>query len=123
MQTLSIAVGGAFGALLRFWMSSGVHALFGRGFPFGTLAVNVIGSLVMGVLYVYMVERGTLPAEWRAGLMIGLLGAFTTFSAFSIETISLIETGEPAKALANVFASVAMCMFACWLGLLAARQL
>ena len=121
-QTLSVALGGALGALLRFWLSSGVHTLFGRGFPLGTLAVNVIGSMAMGILYALIVERGTLPAEWRAGLLVGLLGAFTTFSAFPIETISLIEAGESAKALSNVVASVVICVGACWLGLLVARQ-
>ena len=83
-QTLAIAAGGAIGALLRFWASNGVYALLGRGFPYGTLVVNVLGSLAMGYLYIVMIERAALAPEWRAFALVGLLGAFTTFSTFSI---------------------------------------
>ncbi|MGD1984826.1 MAG: CrcB family protein, partial [Chromatiaceae bacterium] len=65
-QAVAIAAGGALGALMRFWLSSAVYAALGRGFPYGTLAVNVIGSLLMGLLYVLMLERLSLGAEWRA---------------------------------------------------------
>jgi len=81
-QLAFIAAGGAAGALMRYWMSSGIYALFGRGFPYGTLTVNVVGSLLMGFCYVFMIERMDVSVEWRAALMIGLLGAFTTFSTF-----------------------------------------
>ena len=122
-QTLAIAAGGALGALLRFWMSSGVYAWLGRGFPYGTLAVNVLGSLVMGFLYILMIERLAIAAEWRAFALIGLLGAFTTFSTFSIETLNLIEQADYAKAMANMLLSVAACVLAAFAGVWLARQL
>jgi CrcB protein len=122
-QIIAIAAGGAAGSLLRFWMSSGVHALAGRQFPYGTLAVNVLGCLLMGILFVLLTERLNLGPVWRAGLLIGLLGGFTTFSAFSMETINLIEEGAPFKALLNVLLSVSTCLAATWLGVVAGRQL
>ena len=79
-QILAIAIGGAAGAVLRYWTSTGIYALVGRTFPYGTLVVNVAGSLLMGFLYVLLVERLALSVEWRAALLIGVLGAFTTFS-------------------------------------------
>ncbi|MEE9552526.1 MAG: CrcB family protein, partial [Gammaproteobacteria bacterium] len=69
-QLAFIAAGGATGALLRYWMSSGIYALLGRGFPYGTLTVNIVGSLFMGFLYVFMIERMDVSVEWRAALMI-----------------------------------------------------
>jgi CrcB protein len=123
MQTVAIAIGGAGGALLRFWTSQGVHLLFGRSFPFGTLAVNVLGSLLMGFLTVYLLDRTQLAPEWRAALLIGLLGAFTTFSTFSIETLNLLEQGEQLKALLNIILSVGLCLAATGLGILIGRQL
>lgn len=110
------------GALFRFWLANGIHALLGRGFPYGTLTVNVIGSLLMGIFYVFLTERMDIAPEWRAGLLIGLLGAFTTFSAFSIETLHLLESGEQIKALLNIVLSVSLCITVCWLGMVIARQ-
>ena len=120
----AVAVGGAFGALLRLWVSQGVHALLGRGFPFGTLVVNVSGSLAMGVVYVVFFERHdiALPPEWRAALVVGFLGAFTTFSTFSMDTLLLVQQGEHARAGMNVVLSVVLCLAGCWLGMAAARQ-
>lgn len=123
MQLAAIAAGGALGALLRYATSLGVHHLFGRAFPYGTLSVNVLGSLLMGLLYVMLVERLALAAEWRAALLIGLLGAFTTFSTFSLETLQLIEGGEIARAGLNVVLSVVLCLAAAWLGLVIGRQI
>jgi len=122
-QLIAIAAGGAAGALLRYWVSTGVYVLLGRNFPHGTLAVNVLGSLLMGLLYVLFMERLVASPEMRAGLLIGLLGAFTTFSTFSIETLNLIEQADLLKAGLNILLSVGACILATWLGVSVARQL
>jgi len=122
-QILAIAIGGAAGAVLRYWTSTGIYALVGRTFPYGTLVVNVAGSLLMGFLYVLLVERLALSVEWRAALLIGVLGAFTTFSTFSMETFALFEDGERLKALMNIILSVTLCLVAVWLGVVAGRRL
>ncbi len=121
-QLVYIAAGGAAGALMRYWMSNGVYAFLGRGFPYGTLTVNVVGSLLMGFCYVFMIERMDVSVEWRAALMIGLLGAFTTFSTFSIETLNLLESGEQLKAALNILLSVTLCIIGCWLGMIVGRN-
>jgi CrcB protein len=77
----------------------------------------------MGFLYVWLVERSLASPEWRAGLIVGLLGGFTTFSAFSMETVSLVEGGEPLRAVLNVTASLGLCLAATWVGVVGARQL
>ena len=120
---LYIAIGGAVGSVLRYLVSIGIHALLGRGFPYGTLTVNVIGSFAMGIVYVILLERLSESAELRALLLIGLLGAFTTFSAFSIETFNLLEGGEIMKAALNVLLSVIICLLAVWTGIILGRQL
>ncbi len=122
IRLVAIAAGGAFGAVLRFWVSTGIYTLLGREFPYGTLAVNMLGSLLMGFLYIFMLER-FVSIEWRAFLLVGLLGAFTTFSTFSLETLNLIEGGELFKALLNIFISIFLCLFATWVGMQLARQL
>jgi CrcB protein len=122
-QLAAIAAGGALGALLRFWVASGVAAWLGRGFPYGTLLVNVSGSLAIGALYVLLLERADVGAVWRLFLMTGLLGAFTTFSTFSLETLVLIEAGEHLKAVLNVLLSVFLCLAAAYAGILLGRQL
>ena len=121
-QLAFIAAGGATGALMRYWLSNGIYALLGRGFPYGTLTVNVVGSVFMGFIYVFMIERMDVSVEWRAGLMIGLLGAFTTFSTFSIETLNLLESGEQLKAALNILLSVTLCILGCWLGMIVGRN-
>lgn len=122
-QLAVIAAGGALGALLRFWVASGVAAWLGKDFPYGTLIINVTGSLAIGVLYVLLVERFDVNVLWRPFLIIGLLGAFTTFSSFSLETLVLIEAGELLKAFLNVLLSVSLCLAATTVGLLLGRQL
>ena len=122
-QLIAIAAGGAAGALFRFWVSTGVYGLLGRSFPFGTLAVNVLGSLVMGFLYVLLLDRMSVVPEVRAGLLVGFLGAFTTFSTFSIETLNLIEQADFFKAGLNMVLSVTACVMACWFGVLLGRQI
>ena len=120
---LYIAGGGAVGALLRYWMSHAIHTLFGRDFPYGTLAVNVTGSILIGLLYVLSIERMDASVELRAGVMIGLLGAFTTFSTFSLETLTLIEAGDQLKAVLNITLSLTLCLTGCWAGIIIGRQI
>ena len=122
-QVLAIGIGGAIGSLLRFWMSTWVHSFVGRGFPYGTLTVNVLGCLVMGVLFVLFTERFSDSTVLRAGILIGVIGGFTTFSSFSIETFNLIEQGAHLKALANAAGSLVLCIGATWVGVIIGRQL
>ncbi len=122
-QVLAIGIGGAIGSLLRFWMSTWVHTFAGRGFPYGTLAVNVLGCLVMGALFVLFTERLSDNSVLRAGVLIGVLGGFTTFSSFSIETFNLFDQGAYLKAVANMAASLALCVGGTWLGVIIGRQI
>ena len=116
-------MGGAFGAVLRYGASLSVYSLLGRGFPYGTLFVNVSGSLLMGVLSVIMLERFNIDPEWRAAVLVGVLGSFTTFSTFSIETLNLLEQGDVMRATANIVLSVLVCLAAVWFGVLIGRQI
>ena len=118
-----IAIGGAFGAVLRYGASISVYSLLGRGFPYGTLFVNVSGSLLMGMLSVILLDRFDPGPEWRAAVLVGVLGSFTTFSTFSIETLNLLEQGDLMRALANIVLSVTVCLAAVWFGVLIGRQI
>jgi CrcB protein len=122
-ELFAIAAGGATGAVLRFWASTAVYGALGRDFPYGTLVVNVAGSLAMGFLYFWLLERSMAQPALRGFVLIGLLGAFTTFSTFSIETLNLIEAGQWAKAMVNAVSSVVLCVAAAALGLMVGRQL
>lgn len=122
-QFFAVAVGGALGSVLRFGLSNWVQALSGRSFPYGTLVVNVTGCLAMGFLFILFIDRLSDNTLWRAGLLIGMLGGFTTFSSFSIETFNLIEQGDWFRAVSNVLASVLLCLAATWIGALMARSL
>lgn len=121
-RVLYIAIGGGVGAVLRYWISTAVYQLLGRNFPSGTLVVNVLGSLLMGFLYVFLVERADIGVEWRAAVLIGLLGSFTTFSTFSIETLNLIESGEQLRAGLNIVLSIVLCLCLCWAGVVIGRR-
>lgn len=118
---LFIALGGAGGALARHGLSSWVHMFIEDRYPVGTLAVNVLGSFAIGVVYILIVERGLVHPDWRSIAMVGFLGAFTTFSTFSLETIGLLENGQPILALGYVVFSVVTCVFAVWLAMVLTR--
>ena len=118
-----IAVGGAFGAMLRFLSQATVYELYGKTFPLGTLFVNVTGSFLMGLLSIFLVEKFNLGAEWHMAILVGVLGSFTTFSTFSIETLVLFEQGDVLKAMTNVMLSVVLCIGAVWAGAFLAKQI
>jgi len=111
-----IALGGATGACLRYFLSQLMLQWFGKGFPFGTLLVNIVGSFFLGFLY-SLLEHGQLEAAlWRTTIGIGFLGALTTFSTFSVDTLMLFQQGLWLKAALNVTLNILCCLFAAWLG-------
>jgi fluoride exporter len=123
-QLLAVALGGSFGAVFRFLVSSGIYQWLGRGFPYGTLVVNIIGSFLLGLLTeALIVQKVTFAHDYRYAILVGFIGAFTTFSTFSLETLYLIEQGSLTKAAGNIFISVTACILAVWLGLLCSRGL
>lgn len=120
---IAIALGGSAGAISRYWVTSTVYLWLGHEFSYGTMIVNVLGSLVMGFLTVLLVQRFNVSDEIRLGLMVGFLGSFTTFSTFAMDTIHWLESGAILKALAYVFVSVLCCVIGAWAGLLTAKQI
>ena len=124
LKTLAfIAAGGALGAMMRFLSQATVYELVGKTFPYGTLFVNVTGSFLMGLLSIFLVEKFNLGAEWHLAILVGVLGSFTTFSTFSIETLVLFEQGDMLKAMTNILLSVVLCVAAVWMGAFLAKQL
>lgn len=123
MNTLIfIACGGAVGALLRYSLQVAIPAAAGK-LPVAMLLANVLGSLAMGILFVLIQEK-TLLAEWlRPLLMVGLLGAFTTFSTFSLDTIRLLEAGHFTVAVTNILLSVVLSVGAAYIGITITRLL
>ena len=120
---LAIALGGSLGAISRYWMTSSTYRWLGLGFPYGTLAVNLLGSLAIGFLWVLVTHRFVVSDELRHGLLVGFLGSFTTFSAFALDVLHLTSGDEVLKAIIYILLSVLLCILGAWAGLLAARQL
>ena len=118
-----IALGGAGGALARYGLYVLVHGEGPLRFPWATLAVNGLGSFAIGIAYVLIIERGMLHPDWRHIAMIGFLGAFTTFSTFSLEALSLFEAGQLSLALGYVALSVVACLLAVWAGVWTVRAI
>jgi CrcB protein len=114
---LAVAIGGAVGACLRYGVNELVVNVLGKSFPFGTLLVNILGSFVLGWLYALFSSGVLAVSPWRALIAIGLIGAFTTFSTFSLDTVLLLEQGDWLKAIANVLLNVLLCLTLAWLGL------
>lgn len=122
---LAIMAGGALGTGLRVWLSGLLAVKYGETFPVGTLVVNVIGSFVISFFAGMVGPDGPLLASalTRQVVMLGVLGGFTTFSSFSFQTLNLVNDGQWARAGANLGLSFALCMFAVWLGQIAAQAL
>ena len=121
ITTLQVALGGAIGAALRFLTGVGILRLIGPGFPIAVMAVNVLGSFLIGLFVVFATQRGV--TQLNPFVMAGLLGGFTTFSAFSLEAISLFELGVMWQALAYVVMSVVLSIGGLMLGLMIAREI
>lgn len=123
MQYLLVGLGGFAGAIARYAIDGWVTRLTQAEFPWGTLAINVSGSLLIGVLFAASVERATLPGDVRAPVMIGFVGAYTTFSTYVLESWRLVEDGSWMLGLANVFGSVALGLIAVVIGLVIGRAI
>lgn len=122
---LWIGIGSALGGMVRFWCSGVAARLIGETFPWGTLFVNVLGSLIIGFIATMSAPDGRLflGTLERQFIMIGVCGGFTTFSSFSLQTLNLLNDGEWLYAGLNIGASVVLCLLAVWLGHIAAVQL
>src|SRR5512139_3467451 len=118
-----VAAGGLLGCLARYWLAGIVQQVSDVGFPAGTLAVNVLGSLVIGAVMALSLERGVIDAEIRILLTTGFCGGFTTMSTYSYETMALLRNGEPLLAFGNFAATNITCFGAVWLGSIIARLL
>ena len=123
LEVIAIAIGGALGAVARYSAGHWVGEWLGHDFPWGILLINVSGSLAIGMLFVLLVEQAYLSALIRSALMVGFLGAFTTFSTFSLQTLALLETGRYLEALGYVLGSVVLSLCAVALGVFICRQL
>jgi len=116
VKLLCIAAGGALGAVSRFAVAHFVQRAAGPDFPWGILAVNALGCLVIGVLGAYFTDDADLAGPWRVFIFIGLLGGFTTFSTFSFETLELLNDGHTLRAGAYVLLTNVLCLGATWIG-------
>jgi len=123
MQLLYIGIFGAFGCVSRYLVSGWVYAVAGRALPYGTLAVNVLGSFMLGFLMDWGLRSTLLSAPLRMGIATGFMGGFTTFSTFSYETVRLLEEGSLLQAGLNVMLNVVVCLVSALLGIYLARQL
>ena len=122
-QLTAVAIGGASGAVMRWLMAGAVQRWTGTAFPWGTFAVNALGSFLLGFLFVWLIERSTASELVRLALTVGMLGAFTTFSTYSLESIRLLQEGALGMAAANVIGQVIVCLVLTWLGIQLARAI
>jgi CrcB protein len=120
---IAIAIGGTLGCWARYAMSNLVQSLYGRDFPIATMSINVLGSFLMGFLFILTVERLTISPAVRTGMLTGVLGGYTTFSTFEMETLLLVEQGEALKALLYVVLSVVLGFACAFAGAYIARNL
>jgi fluoride exporter len=119
----TIALFCAGGGLTRYYLSGWVYSLLGRAFPYGTLAVNIIGAYCIGLIMELSLRSTIISATLRLGLTVGFMGGLTTFSTFSYETFKLLEDGQFLLAFVNIMASVVVCLLCTWLGIITARAI
>ncbi len=120
---VAIAVGGTFGCWARYAMTVLIQGVWGTEFPYATLSINLIGSFLMGFLFIATLERITIAPEWRTGILTGVLGGFTTFSTFEMEAFQLVERGEMLRMGLYVLLSVGLGFLGAFLGVHLARNL
>lgn len=116
MNVLYVAIGGAIGSVARYLLSTAVHRYVADGFPYGTFLVNIIGCAVFGVIVGFAEHRIDLTPAVRAFFLVGILGGFTTFSAFTFDTIELLRTAAFLRAALNVLGQITLGLAALWLG-------
>jgi CrcB protein len=121
VRTFLVAVGGLVGSVSRYWIGGWVQRASDADFPWGTLAVNLLGCFVLGLVMTLSLERGVLGPNLRICLSIGFCGGFTTMSTFGYETVALLRDGSVGLALGNLGITVLLGLFAVWIGTLMAR--
>ncbi len=120
---IAIAIGGTIGCWARYAMTNLVQAIYGKDFPYATMSINLLGSFAMGFLFIETLERLTISPELRTGILTGVLGGFTTFSTFEMETLLLVEQGSFVKAALYVVLSVGLGFIGAFGGAYIARNL
>ena len=120
---IAIAIGGTLGCWARYGMTNLVQTIYGRDFPYATLSINLLGSFLMGFLFIETLERLTISPAMRAGILTGVLGGYTTFSTFEMETLLLVEQGEPVRAVLYIALSVGLGFLSAFGGAYIARNL
>lgn len=122
LHYLLVATGGALGAMARYWVYNAAPFMAQQA-ALATLVVNAVGSLLIGVAYVLLVEKVQLGPEWRNLLNVGFLGAFTTYSTYSLDTLRFLQLGQYGNALLYAFGTLLVCVLLAWVGLLLARSI
>jgi fluoride exporter len=115
-RLLLVGLGGFVGTVIRYWLSGLIARRYGETFPLGTLAVNAIGCFLSGFLFYFLFDRFLTSPTSRSVVFIGLLGGFTTFSSYGVQTFTLVRDGELSLALLNILVSNVLCLFLVWLG-------
>ena len=123
MRLFLVGLGGFLGTLGRYWLSGVIARRYGETFPFGTLVVNALGCFAIGFLFFFFYDRALASPTSRTVVFIGLLGGFTTFSSYGLQTFTLLRDGEVLLALANIAASNVLCLLLVWLGYTLAKAI